>query len=100
MSEKLLKAARDMDWEQVRLNGGPPCFHLEDGRFCGRAERWAGHGTDHDYVSLADLLQSSEAHTRDVALAVGMAVVRLLSEREGIDEAEMTAIVEREMTKP
>lgn len=39
--DKELKAAENMDWQQVVLNGGPPCFHLEkDGRFCGRAERW------------------------------------------------------------
>ena len=32
---------------------------LEDGRFCGRAERWAGHALPdfHDFVSLAGLLQ-------------------------------------------
>jgi hypothetical protein len=44
-----------MDWEQVRQNGGPPCFHrMEDGRLCGRAERWFGHkkDSDHEYVSL------------------------------------------------
>lgn len=50
-------AAENADWTQVRLNGGPPCFHLEErGRFCLRAERWAGHPADHQFVSLADLL--------------------------------------------
>jgi len=37
---KLKSAAKKMDWMQIVLNGGPPCFHIEpDGRFCGRAER-------------------------------------------------------------
>lgn len=55
----LLHAAEVMDWQQVVFNGGPPCFHLcENGRFCGRAERWAGHqdGDPHKFVSLRDLL--------------------------------------------
>ncbi|MGH7948023.1 MAG: hypothetical protein ACREQF_02215 [Candidatus Binataceae bacterium] len=55
----VLRAAADPDWEQVRLNGGPPCFHVEhDRKFCLRAKRWAGHeiGSDHSYVSLQDLL--------------------------------------------
>lgn len=60
--EMLEKAARRADWQQVVLNGGPPCFYLEsDGRFCLRAERWAGHTQkeewpEHRYVSLAALL--------------------------------------------
>ena len=28
---------------QGMLNGGPQCWHIEDGRCCGRAERWIGH---------------------------------------------------------
>lgn len=57
----LLKAARNIDWGQVVLNGGPPCFALNTphdlpDRFCGRSERWDGHGVIHNYVSLADLL--------------------------------------------
>lgn len=63
MNKAILKAAENMDWMQVVLNQGPPCFHLqEDGRFCGRAERWAGHHPPgrviHKYVSLADMLKS------------------------------------------
>ncbi len=51
-------AAAKMDWQQVVLNGGPPCFHIsEDGRFCGRAQRWEGHSDDHEFVSLADMLR-------------------------------------------
>lgn len=59
--EPLIEAAKAFDWHQVILNGGPPCFHLEqDERFCGRAERWAGHGAEHNsfhrFVSLTDLM--------------------------------------------
>lgn len=62
MNPKILKAAENMDWMQVVLNQGPPCFHLQaNGRFCGRAERWDGHHPPglviHKYVSLADLLK-------------------------------------------
>lgn len=60
----LLKAAKDADWIQVVYNQGPPCFHLEDDRFCLRAERWDGHKTSgrngpiHEYISLESLLRS------------------------------------------
>lgn len=63
-SPRLLKAARDADWQQVVGNGGPPCFHLADSRFCLRSERWDGHktiggsGPIHEYVSLESLLRS------------------------------------------
>lgn len=62
----LENAALEMDWQQVVQNGGPPCFHLmDDGTFCGRAERWPGHDVtpgepyrsfDHPYVSLFALI--------------------------------------------
>jgi hypothetical protein len=43
-----------MDWEQVRLNGGPPCFaKVRPDRLCGRAKSWQGHPADHEYVPLA-----------------------------------------------
>ena len=57
---KVFKAARDADWMQVVLNQGPPCFHLEDGRFCLRAQRWHDEIAEkvcHKYVSLEDLLR-------------------------------------------
>lgn len=60
-----LEAAHDMDWQQVVLNGGPPCFHLENKRFCGRSQRWDGHivTTDgpliHKFVSLEALLRET-----------------------------------------
>lgn len=50
-------AAESMDWQQVVLNGGPPCFHYEDGRFCGRAERWEGHDCIHEFRSLGRMLE-------------------------------------------
>jgi len=40
-----------MDWRQVALNGGPPCFFDNgNGQYCGRAERWAGHGSIHPFI--------------------------------------------------
>lgn len=63
----LFDAAAQMDWVQVVLNGGPPCFHLyEDGRFCGRAKRWVGHddGDPHKFVSLEALLRSIAPNDR------------------------------------
>lgn len=53
-------AAKNMDWQQVVLNGGPPCFHVEhDHGFCGRAQRWAGHDVSHKFVSLEDLIKDT-----------------------------------------
>jgi hypothetical protein len=56
---KVLLAAENMDWQQVVMNGGPPCFHVseDDGHFCGRAKRWDGHDGVHAFVSLADMLR-------------------------------------------
>lgn len=64
MKDKIIKDALDMDWQQVVLNGGPPCFHLcDDGYFCERAARWEGHVSKkndiHKFKSLADLLKES-----------------------------------------
>ncbi len=58
------QACAAADWEQVVSNGGPPCFHVEDGRFCFRAQRWAGHGSVHAFVSLLDFYRSQRE--RDV----------------------------------
>ena len=46
------------DWEQIYLNGGPPCFAVTEGdhRFCNRSERWQGHPSDHKFVSWTDFL--------------------------------------------
>src|SRR5690349_8357549 len=58
-AQELLQAATIADWGQVVANGGPPCFHIEDGRFCLRAERWDGHRAIgfHSFVSLRQLLE-------------------------------------------
>jgi hypothetical protein len=62
-----LVAAKNMDWMQVVLNQGPPCFHVQnDGLFCGRAREWDGHktrgGLIHKFRSLADLLHDNQSH--------------------------------------
>lgn len=59
-SFKVAEVTPRMDWGQVVLNGGPPCFHVEGPQFCGRAERWPGHGNAafHAYVSLDGFLES------------------------------------------
>lgn len=82
--EELRAAAERMDWQQVVLNGGPPCFHLEgDGRFCGRAERWEGHPEIHSYVPLASLLQlTSGQPTREELLSENARLKSLLTEIE------------------
>jgi hypothetical protein len=54
----LSEAARYADWGQVICNGGPPCFRLEGVRFCLRTERWEGHSTDHQFISLEEFLDS------------------------------------------
>lgn len=73
----MIEAAEKADWQQVVLNGGPPCFALvdADGTFCLRAERWMGHGTDHhEFVSLAHalkvLLDDREARERALRVLV------------------------------
>jgi hypothetical protein len=68
-----------MDWRQVVLNGGPPCFaKLPDdipNRFCGRAERWDGHhfpDPHHTFVPLEQYVASFAAQVsareRDAAV--------------------------------
>jgi hypothetical protein len=56
-----IRAAERADWQQVVLNGGPPCFALpplDNGTFCLRAERWSGHdGSAHAFVPLAAMLR-------------------------------------------
>lgn len=65
LTHELLVAAHFADWQQVVLNGGPPCFHLDGQRFCLRAERWDGHktvggGSIHAFVPLEELLRALE----------------------------------------
>lgn len=73
MSTSYRVAAQNMDWQQVALNGGPPCFHLDGDRFCSRAERWPGHKVVHRFVSLLDLLESSAKTTETVLPDAGEA---------------------------
>jgi len=55
--EDYYAASKNADWGQVICNGGPPCFHLEGGRFCLRAERWPGHGlTNHPYTPMDQMM--------------------------------------------
>lgn len=56
-ARKAFEAASNPDWQQVALNGGPPCFHIDDGRFCLRAEWWGGHPSMHRYISLEMILR-------------------------------------------
>jgi hypothetical protein len=75
----LIAAARNADWMQVVLNGGPPCFHLSDdgpgcpARFCLRAERWQGHGVMHSYTPLHELVARAAGVRVDGASAGGSA---------------------------
>ena len=62
-----------MDWEMVRLNGGPPCFFVgaddDPNRFCARAERWEGHGHLHDFISLDSFAIKRAADDRAAFIA-------------------------------
>jgi len=68
-TERTIRAAANLDWEQLRLNA-PACFHVEaDGRFCLRALTWAGHqGSTSQhlyeplYVALTRLAHRSPSH--------------------------------------
>jgi len=64
MCNGLMDAAKNMDWGQVVCNGGPPCFHVEGGKFCGAAERWAGHRNAevHKFIPLSDLIEFLQRH--------------------------------------
>lgn len=58
-SERAMKkAALLANWGQVVGHGGPPCFHIEDGRFCFRSVRWGMHNGLHKYVSLDEVLDA------------------------------------------
>lgn len=41
-AESLIEACVNIDWQQHLLNGGG-CFHVEDGKLCGRGRSWSGH---------------------------------------------------------
>lgn len=73
-SEQQEKSTPTMDWQQVVLNGGPPCFFIEDRKFCGRAERWQGHGVRdfHDFVSLESLLAEKQEEIEKLSARVAV----------------------------
>lgn len=66
------EAAQDPDWTQPLLHRGAPCFYVEDGEFCFRADRWAGHPKVHPFVSLASLLDSVVAEERERCAKIAM----------------------------
>lgn len=68
-------AAKNMDWQQVVFNGGPPCFHLEGINFCGRAQSWAGHPLVHRFISLAAALQSAVDEEREACAKTADSVI-------------------------
>jgi len=72
--EPLIAAATHADWQQVVLNGGPPCFHLlTEGqpKFCLAAQRWAGHADHghHRFVPLDALIAAVRAENAQEKLA-------------------------------
>ena len=76
-SAKIINAMANIDWQQHLMNAGG-CFHVEDdGRLCGRADRWSGHGEPdfHMFVPL---------YVAATKLAKGNALPRLLA---ALDEA-------------
>lgn len=91
------------DWQQIYLNGGPPCFAVmeEDLRFCNRAERWEGHPSDHKFVSWIDFLfevmmWGQNAHTshtaaiREKAEALVAKLDEALADFDGIYRSELS----------
>lgn len=73
--QKAILAAEAMDWMQPVLNESPPCFHIgEDGRFCGRAERWDGHNKTNKFPALHAFVPFKHllASMRDVGRIEGM----------------------------
>lgn len=74
-TNKALLAVEAMDWIQPALNESPPCFHIsEDGRFCGRAERWDGHKKLKKFPALHAFVSFKRfiAQIRDVGMVDGM----------------------------
>lgn len=81
-----------MDWTQVALNGAPPCWAVLDGDYCGRAEWWGGHGSDHAYVS-----EDESLRTRAQELIAGVSHRKEALNGEGVfDVEELTEILANE----
>ena len=89
--------APQMDWQQVVLNGGPPCFaQLEDeaGWYCGRAQRWEGHDGDHKFVSLANLLATVRREVWQEAIRVAQVSAKK-SQVAGLNIAAAEILIRR-----
>jgi hypothetical protein len=54
--EEIIKASEDVDWNQLMGHNGSPCFHVDEGRFCLRADYWPGHDSMHKFISLHTML--------------------------------------------
>jgi hypothetical protein len=87
----LLMSAKRADWGQVVMNGGPPCFAVLDGKFCLRAQRWAGHPEDHAFVSLESLLGLLQQQHQDMAMNLRAAISKLTSAQERAEKVERDA---------
>jgi hypothetical protein len=74
------------DAVQHRLNGGPYCYHVdEDRKYCGRAQRWDGHGLKdfHEFVAIP-------RSSRDVAPSLGeLELVEARAIIEGLEAVTM-----------
>lgn len=97
-----------MDWQQVSLNEGPPCFAVlgdQDTYYCGRAERWAGHGTHHDFISLERLLSETRVGAIDECVSEvnrlfsGMVALTIAELKAGIERLKLSNIISRGLTK-
>lgn len=83
----------EIDWVGAELNGYSYCFHLQDdGRLCGRADRWAGHhltasSVYHPYVKIGTVFADLEAArwTRDQIAKHAIRLEKRLAELERTD---------------
>lgn len=102
MTPELKNAIEHMDWLQPALNGTMPCFHIcDDGRFCGRAEKWAGHVSDfriHKFVSLIELLLNfrKESEDRCDSLAVKLKSFEEIGKVTGMSASDMVSELTRQ----
>lgn len=98
--ELCLLAAKAMDWMQPVLNDSPPCFHVSpDGRFCGRAERWAGHEDLHKFKSFDQLLTSVRELGRIEGMKSAVKIIAAQNPSARSPNAEIRGICQREIRK-
>lgn len=51
--QQVLDTILAIDWIQVALNRSEPCCHMDpEWGMCGRANIWAGHPSQHKFISL------------------------------------------------